>query len=122
MPGSIGGHRVNRLPFLQRRRDQLLLSVQEIRREPGDQSAEAVVALADTDDEDREAVTEILLQELYEHVALSLAARFRELGRHVDEEIDHLVKLAESLGLEIGDPAAFRQPADPDMDRLAWKQ
>ncbi len=121
-PGPIGGHRVNRLPFFQRRHDQPLLSMQEIRREPGDQSAEAVLALADTDDEDREAVTEILLQELYEHVALSLAARFRELGRQVDEEIDHLVKLAESLDLEIGDPAAFRQPTDPDIDRLAWKQ
>ena len=52
----------------------------------------------------------------------SLAARFRELQRHIDEEISHLVKLAESLDLEIGDPAAFCQPADPDIDRLAWKQ
>jgi hypothetical protein len=113
---------MNRLPFLQRRHDRPLLSIKELRRDPGDQSAEAMLALADTDDEDREAVTEILLQELYEHVALDLAAQFRELKRHVDEEIDHLVKLAESLDLEIGDPAAFRQPTDPDIDRLAWKQ
>jgi hypothetical protein len=113
---------VKLLPFLQRRNDRPLLSVQEIRREPGDRAAEAMSGLPDTGDEDREAVTEILLQELYEHVALSLAARFRELQRHIDEEISHLVKLAESLDLEIGDPAAFCQPADPDIDRLAWKQ
>jgi hypothetical protein len=113
---------VKRLPFFQRRQDRPLLSVQEISREPDDQTVDALLTLADTDDEDREAVTEILLQELYEHVALDLAAQFRELRHHVDEEINHLVRLAESLDLKIGDPAAFRQPTDPDIDRLAWQQ
>lgn len=113
---------MNRLPFFQPRSHQPLLSMQEIRRIADERTADALPALADSDDDDREALTEILLQELYEHVALSLAARFRELGRHVDEEIDHLVTLAKSLELEIGDPAAFRQAADPDVDRLAWKQ
>jgi hypothetical protein len=102
-----------------RRRAYPLLEVSEARRPQGPTAESQLLALASEDSEQRGALTEVLLHELFDHVAMRLAEEFLSFWDDSTKEIETLGTLARALDLDV-DVAALAVEIEPDVDRFVW--
>ncbi len=63
--------------------------------------------------------TEILFHQLYDVVALRLAAEFGRLTEPDSDDVARLARLAESMGLQLDDNEPVAR--DPVVDRIVWR-